>query len=322
MIEVDRPDRKARRFNGKSDPVDAEAAARAVLSGRARGIPKAKTGTVEAIRALEVVYHGSVKDRTRAINQFQALVVTAPEALRSQMRPVGFAAQLDKARRWRGVDDVVENHTRDALRELARKIRFCDEQCDRLEGQILELCAQVSPALVGTHGVGAHVAARILMAAGDNPHRMTSEAAFAKLCGACPIPASSGTTTRHRVNRGGDRRANNALHTIVTVRLRHHPATRAYATRRRAEGKTTRDVIRCLKRYVAREIYNTLTNPPHDIPTGHELRTLRHDLGLSLTAVANAVKTTPTRISNLERALTYDTDLARRCHTWLTQTTD
>lgn len=317
VIEVDRPDRKARRFEGKSDPTEAQAAARAVLSGRATGAAKTKNGVVEAIRALEVVYHGAVKDRTRAINQFKALLVTAPEALRANLRPLAFSAQLQRARRLGPADDVVEAETRLALRELAGKIKFLDAQCDRLEARIGELTAQASPALVGLSGVGPHVAAQLLAAAGDNPQRMRTEATFAKLCGACPIPASSGKTTRHRLNRGGDRRANNALFTVVLVRMRHDPATRAYAARRRAEGKTSKEIIRCLKRFIAREVYQSLTNPPDDLPTGAELRALREHQDVSLTVVASAVGTAPIRLSKLERGLVHDTRLARRCRTWL-----
>ena len=317
VIEVDRPDRKARRFEGKSDPTDAEAAARAVLSGRATGAAKTKDGVAEAVRALEVVYSGAVKDRTRAINQFKALLVTAPEQLRAKFRHGSFAAQLDRARRIHSTDDLVENETRLALRELATRIKFLDAQCDRLEPRIGELTAEASPALVGLSGVGPHVAAQLLAAVGDNPHRMSSEAAFAKLCGVCPIPASSGKTTRHRLNRGGDRRANHALFTMVLVRMRHDPRTRAYVARRRAEGKDTKEIIRCLKRFVAREVFQAITNPPDDLPSGAELRTLRQEQGVSLTLVAGALGTAPIRISMLERGLVHDTALARRCRVWL-----
>ena len=317
VVEVDRPDRKARRFEGKSDPTDAEAAARAVLSGRASGAAKTKDGLAEAVRALEVVYSGAVKDRTRAINQFKALLVTAPEQLRATLRHRSFAAQLDRARRIHGVDDVVENETRLALRELATRIKFLDAQCDRLEARIGELSAEAAPALVGLSGVGPHVAAQLLAAVGDNPHRLSSEAAFAKLCGACPIPASSGKTTRHRLNRGGDRRANNALFTMVLVRMRHDPRTRAYVARRRAEGKSTKEIIRCLKRFVAREVFQAITNPPHDLPRGAELRALRQERGVSLTLAAGALGTAPIRLSKLERGLVHDTQLARRCRAWL-----
>lgn len=318
VIEVDRPDRKARRFEGKSDPTDAEAAARAVISGRAASTPKSRDGLVEAIRTLEVVYHGAVKDRTRAINQFKALLVSAPEPLRDGFRRLALGDQLARARRFAdGRGDHVERETRWALKELARRIEFLDAQTGRLEVRIGELAAQASPALMGLCGVGPHVAARLLAAAGDNPQRMRSEAAFAKLCGACPIPASSGKTIRHRLNRGGDRRANNALFTIVLVRMRHDPATRAYVARRTAQGKTRKEIMRCLKRFVAREVFQALTNPPQDLPTGHELRQLRLQLGVSLTIVCNAVGTAPINLSRIERGLAHDTRLARRARTWL-----
>lgn len=319
VIEVDRPDRKARRFEGKSDAVDAEAAARAVLSGRAHATPKTRDGMVEAIRALEVVYHGTVKDRTRAINQFKALVVSAPERLRGQLRGLGLARQLAKARRFSlaGVD-VVEEETRRALKELARTISFLDDQASRLEARLGQLAGQAAPALVGLFGVGPHVAARVLAAAGDNPGRMRSEAAFAKLCGACPIPAGSGKTNgRHRLNRGGDRRANNALYTVVLVRMRYHGPTRAYVARRTAEGKSRPEIIRCLKRFVARDLFQAIVNPPKDLPSGHELRQRRLQAGRSLTEVSAALGTAPITISRLERGLLYDTRLARQQLDWL-----
>lgn len=175
---------------------------------------------------------------------------------------------------------------------------------------------------MGLSGVGPHVAAKLLAAAGDNPGRMRSEAAFAKLCGACPIPASSGKTKRHRLNRGGDRRANNALFTIVLVRMRHDPATRAYVARRTAEGKSRKEIMRCLKRFVAREVFAALTSPPSDLPTGHELRQLRLHVGASLAIVCNAVGTTPTRLSNIERGKVHDTRLARRARAWLAERAD
>ncbi len=323
VIEVDRPDRKARRFEGKSDPIDAEAAARAVLSGRAASTPKSRDGLVEAIRALEVVYHGAVKDRTRAINQFKALLVSAPETVRNALRPLCFADQLARARRWpEQHGDPVECETRWALKELARRIGFLDEQTDRLEARIGTLAAQASPALMGLSGVGPHVAAGLLAAAGDNPQWMRSEAAFAKLCGACPIPASSGKTSRHRLNRGGDRRANNALFTIVLVRMRHDSATRAYVARRSAEGKSRKEIMRCLKRYVVREVFQAIASPPEDLPIGGELRQLRLGLALSLSAVCNAVGTTPTRLSGIDRGQVHDTRLARRARTWLLERVD
>jgi transposase len=318
VVEVDRPDRKARRLEGKSDPSDARAAARAALSGRAAAVPKTRDGLVEAVRSLEVVHHGAVKDRTRAINQFKALLVGAPEPIRAAWRPLTFANQLQRARRLTDAhDDVVDREIRRAFKELARRIAFLHDQVDRLASRINELVSDASPALIGLSGVGPQVAAQLLAAIGDNPQRVHSEAAFAKLCGACPVPASSGKTTRHRLNRGGDRRANNALFTIVLVRMRHDPATRAYVARRTAEGKTPKEIIRCLKRFVAREVYQAIVSPPADIPTGEELRELRHNRGLSMTVLCNALGTTPARISTLERGLVHDTLLALRCRAWL-----
>lgn len=319
VIEVDRPDRKARRLEGKSDPIDAEAAARAVLAGRATGTPKSSDGPAEAIRALEIVCNGATRDRTRAINQFKALLVTAPTELREHMATMALRRQLEVARRFHNDhDNPVLAQLRFSLKALARKIAFLDDQITELEERMNALCGQAAPALAGTFGVGPHVAAKLLATIGDNPNRITSEAAFAKLCAACPIPASSGKTTRHRLNRGGDRRANNALYTIVLVRMRHHAPTRAYIARRTAEGKTRAEIIRCLKRFVAREIYNVITNPP-TIPTGHQIRQRRLQSDTTLTALANALNVAPTRLSRVERELEYNNDIATRAANWLTQ---
>lgn len=183
VVEVDRPDRKTRRFDGKSDSIDAEAAARAVLSGRARSIPKSNDGLVGAIRSLEVVCHGAVKDRTRAINQFKALLVTAPAPLRERMASMSWSRQLSAARRFRNdLDDHINANLRFSLKQLARKIAFLDDQITELETRLTELTGEAAPALAGTFGVGPHVAAKLLATVGDNPDRISSEAAFAKLC--------------------------------------------------------------------------------------------------------------------------------------------
>ncbi len=323
VIEVDRPDRKARRHDGKSDPTDAVGAARAVLSGRASAIPKSHDGAVEAIRTLEIVYHAATLDRTRAINQFKALIVTAPDGLRHRLRDgLPFVTQLGRARRFPdNHPDPLEAQTRFALRELARRIGFLNDQTRRLETRIAELVAAHAPALLGLFGVGPHAAAQLLAATGDNPHRLRSEAAFAKLCGVCPLPASSGKTTRHRLNRGGDRRANNALFTIVLVRMRYDARTRAYVERRTAQGKTRKEIMRCLKRFVAREVYTAIINPPTDLPTGTELRALRTERNLTLTAISSQFATSPINISRIERGLTHDTRLARTIRSWLLEHT-
>jgi transposase len=322
VIEVDRPDRKARRLDGKSDTVDAVAAARAVIAGRATGTPKSRDGSVEAIRQLEIVYHAASKDRTRAINQFKAIIVSAPAGLRHRLRDgLSLRNQLARARRFPdNHPDLVEQQTRFALRELARRIEFLEAHCTRLEARISELVIAYCPALIGLSCVGPHSAAQLLAAAGDNPQRVRSEAAFAKLCGACPMPASSGKTNRHRLNRGGDRRANNALFTIVLNRMQRDPVTRAYVERRTAEGKPKTEIMRCLKRYVAREIYEVLINPPTDLVTGDQIRELRTARGLSLTFVADHLSTTATHLSRLERGLTHDTKRLERIRDWLQQT--
>ena len=315
-------DRKARRFNGKTDAVDAEAAARSVLAGIATAVPKTHDGHVEAVRVLEVVHHSAVKDRTRAINQFHSLVVTAPDQLRDRFRGQTVAIQMARARRLRDLDDgdIVDAAVRLALRELAKRIHDLDTQLARLEQRLRSLIAEHAPALIGMHGVGPLVAAQLLAAVGDNPNRIRSEAAFAKLAGVCPMPASSGKTQRLRLNRGGDRRANNALHTIVLVRMRHHAPTRAYVARRLAEPepKTRPEIMRCLKRFVAREIYQAITSPPDNTATGAELRQMRTDRNLTLTTVSNAVGTSINALSRLERGIAHHTRLTRATRQWLT----
>ena len=321
VIEVNRPDRSERRFNGKDDTIDAEAAARAVLSGKATTTPKSGDGIVAAIRSLEVVYHSAVKDRTRAINQFKALLVTAPTGLRERLERETLRRQLDLARRFNNAHpDPVERQIRFAFKTLARRIGFLDEQTKELEERINTLTAEANPTLVGISGVGPHVAAQLLSTAGDNPDRIRSEAAFAKLCGACPVPASSGKTSRHRLNRGGDRRANRALFTIVLVRMRHDPRTKAYVSRRTSEGKTRKEIMRCLKRFVAREIYHALTKPDPDLITGPQIRGLRTAAGITLTELATGLGRPPIQISRIERGLDHNTTLANQANTWL-QTT-
>jgi len=321
LVEVDRPDRAARRVHGKSDPVDAEAAARAVLSGRAAGTPKTRDGIIEAIRVLQVVYRSAVRDRTATVNQFHAIVVSAPADIRDELQQMPPKQRVERARRWRdrAGDDVASRATRQALRELALRIGLLDEQASRIEADLDVLTEQAAPALRDLVGVGVHAAARLLVAVGDNPERIHSEAAFAHLCGAAPIRASSGKTNRHRLNRGGDRSANHALWRIVMVRRLYDKRTRAYVARRTAEGLSDREITRCLKRYVAREVHRAITRPIPLAPRGAELRRLRTDAGLPLRVIADQFDTTVQRLSRIERGLTRDPDLQTRVHTWLTQ---
>ena len=255
VVEVDRSDRQDRRRQGKSDPLDAVSAARAAQSGRARGASKGRDGAVEAIRALMVAKRSAAGERTRTINQARALILTGPDDLRARFTRHAPAACTALASLRPRPGDVVGYATRIALRELGRRAEFLDGQLGRLDELIGPLVTGRAPGLLAVYGVGPHTAALLLIAAGDHPGRLRSEAAWAHLCGAAPIPASSGKTVRHRLNPGGDRSANHALWRIVFTRLGSHPATRAYAERRTTEGKSKAEIIRCLKRYVAREVY-------------------------------------------------------------------
>jgi len=259
VVEVDRADRQDRHRQGKSDPLDAVSAARAAQSGRARGAPKGRDGAVEAIRALMVAKRSARAERTQTINQARALVLTGPDELRDRFAKHAAAdlvAELAALRPRPG--DVPGYATRIALRELGRRAEFLDAQIARLDERIIPLVAARAPGLLALYGVGADTAALLLIAAGDHPERLRSEAAWAHLCGTAPIPASSGKVTRWRLNPGGNREANHALWRIVITRMSSHPPTRAYVDRRTKEGLSKKETIRCLKRYVAREVYHHL----------------------------------------------------------------
>ena len=259
VVEVDRSDRQDRRRQGKSDPLDAVSAARAAQSGRARGAPKGRDGAVEAIRALMVAKRSARSERVQTINQARALVLTGPDDLRTRFAghtAAGLVSGLASLRPRPG--DVVGYATRIALRELGRRAEFLDGQLERLDELIAPLVAARAPGLLALHGVGPDTAALLLVAAGDHPERLRSEAAWAHLCAAAPIPASSGKVIRHRLNPGGDRQANHALWRIVLTRMSAHPPTLTYVERRTKEGLSKKEIIRCLKRYVAREVYRQL----------------------------------------------------------------
>ncbi|HEX5095428.1 MAG TPA: IS110 family transposase [Acidimicrobiia bacterium] len=263
VVEVDRPNRQRRRRHGKSDPTDAEAAARAALAHDATTIPKSRDGNVEMIRALRVARRSAIKARTQAANQLHALVVNAPDTLRAQLRTLNTNQLIEHAANFRaGSMTTPAAAIKLALHEIARRHRHLSGEIIRLDAHLDELVKATAPQLVARRGVGTDTAGALLVATGDNPHRLANERSFAALCGASPRDASSGKQQRHRLNRGGDRQANHALWRIVMVRMSCDPATKAYIARRRAEGKTTREAIRCLKRYVAREIYQALHLTP------------------------------------------------------------
>jgi transposase len=259
VVEVDRSDRQDRRRQGKSDPLDAVSAARAAQSGRARGAPKGRDGAVEAIRALMVAKRSARAERTQTVNQARSLLVTGPDDLRARFAGHTVAALVSELATLRPrPGDVVGYATRIALRELGRRAEFLDSQLERLDELIVPLVTVRAPGLLALLGVGPDTAALLLIAAGDHPARLRSEAAWAHLCAAAPIPASSGKVTRHRLNPGGNREANHALWRIVITRMSAHAPTRAYVERRSEQGLSKKEIIRCLKRYVAREVYRHL----------------------------------------------------------------
>ncbi|MEU5062227.1 MULTISPECIES: IS110 family transposase [unclassified Streptomyces] len=256
VTEVNQPDKAARRRHGKSDPVDAEAAARAVLSGRATAIPKSADGPAEDLRAYKIAKDSAVKARTQTINQLKAVLVTAPSELRERLSP------LSNPRLIAACADLNVSPSSGAiaytLRLPARRIQNLTAEVRDLTRRMTITLHSHAPKLLEIQGVGPDSAAALLVAAGDNPERFSSEASFAALCGVSPVERSSGKTHRRRLNRGGDRQANAALYRITQSRLRWDPRTQAYLERRTRDGKSRREIIRCLKRYIAREIYRHL----------------------------------------------------------------
>jgi len=261
VSEVIRPKRRDQYRAGKSDPIDAEAA-RAVLAGTATGQPKSADGEVEMIRTLRITRRSAVKARVGAANQLQNLLITAPEGLKSELCGLSTTRLVAIASRFRPGPNPsdVEAATKFALRSVARRYQRLSEEISELDEQLDRLVTEAAPELVAVEGVGTDTAASLLIAAGDNPERLENEAAFAHLCGAAPIPASSGKHVRHRLNRHGNRDANRALYVIAVCRMNRDERTRSYVAKRTAEGKSKKEIIRCLKRYIAREIYRVLSS--------------------------------------------------------------
>jgi transposase len=261
VVEVDRPNRQHRRRVGKSDDTDAISAARAALSGSASVVPKTRDGRVEEIRILLVARRSGREQRIQTLNQLRHLIFTAPEPIRARFKDrckAGLITEVAKLRPRQG-SDPISYTTLMVMRGLARRIQHVDDEMRVIDSRLSNLIGETAPSLLECYGVGIDTAASLLVTAGDNPERLRSEASWAHLCGVTPIPASSGKTTRHRLNRGGDRHANAALYRIVLTRMSSDPRTRTYVTRRRAEGRSNREIIRCLKRYVARETFKHLT---------------------------------------------------------------
>jgi transposase len=259
VVEVSHCDRHKRRTDGKNDALDAESAARSALAGTATAIPKTADGTAEMVRQLKIARDTAVKARSAAMIALETLIVNAPDALREELEPLGDRLLIERCaqfapQRLRTPAATAEH----ALRALALRWRMLAAEIAEHDTVLDALTAEAVPTLRAAFGIGTDAVAEMLIIAGDNPSRIRSDAAFAKLCGACPIPASSGLTHRHRLFHGGHRQANAALYRIGIMRLRWHRPTIDYVARRTAEGLSKKDIIRCLKRFVAREVYRAL----------------------------------------------------------------
>ena len=316
VAEINRSDRAGRRRQGKSDPLDAYAAARAALAGHGLAVPKDQT--TSALRAILTARRGAVKARTAAINQIKALLITAPAELRERYRRHTTTTLIRALARCRPA--AYADSTTVAMliccKALAQRIAFLEDQDRTLTAELDRLVTAINPGLRAAYGVGPDTAAQLIITAGTNPHRLHNEAAFAMLCGTAPIPASSGKTNRHRLSRGGDRAANNALHRIALVRMSSDERTRAYVTAQLAKGRSKLDILRLLKRAVAREAFRLLTQPCA-VDDYSDLRPARQAKNITLSLVADHFGVWPNDISRLERGLKRDDTLAANYRLWL-----
>ncbi|WP_280490818.1 IS110 family transposase [Nocardia asiatica] len=314
--EVIRPKRSVRRRHGKSDPIDAYAAARAVLSGDTDAAPKSEQ--VHALRALNNTRRSAVKASTAAMNQIHHLLVTAPTKIREKYRGLEGKALITAllAARPSGTDPV-GRVVLTTLRTLARRHRFLTDQANDLQQQLRDLVKATNPHLLSLHGVGPNTAAQLMVTAGANPDRLRSEASFAALCGTAPVPASSGKTRRYRLSRGGDRTANHALHTTALVRMSSHARTREFVRAQRTKGRNDPEILRILKRAIAREVFKSLARGLA-APGLDDLRPARQTKNIPLSTAAAAMGTYITKIARTELGTYPDYELAERYRTWLT----
>lgn len=260
VIEVNRPDRTQRRQTGKSDPADAYAAAHAVRTGRATTPPKLNHGPIEQLRLLKTLRDSAVKTRTATINQIRSIIRTAPADLADQLHGLTQQRLITTLTRFRphATTDPTLATTKAVLNRLAHRWQHTNAEITTTDRDLARILTQIAPELLERDSIGTQTAAQLLITAGTNPDRLHHEAAFARLTGVAPIPASSGKTRRHRLHRGGDRQANHALWRIAFNRTQRHAATQAYLTRRRAEQLSDKEILRCLKRAIVREIYPDL----------------------------------------------------------------
>lgn len=320
VVEVNRPNRQERRLHGKSDPLDAYQAAHAVLAGRGTSVPKSRDGHVEAIRVLRTARTSALRSRTAVLGQISSVLVTAPEELRAKYRGHTVAARLKALASSRPVGECDDPATATAitLKRLAKRHQYLTKELGDCDAELAQIIGAHAPALTQINGVGTAVASQLLVTVGDNAERLTSEAQFAALTGVAPIPASSGKTTRHRLSRGGDRAANSAIHHIALVRMSTDARTKAYVAKRTEEGMSKREIMRCLKRYIAREVFRTLRNP-RPIPATNDLRPQRQAKHVTQIAAARHFGVWSTAISRIEKGVSRDHDLTNRYREWLNQ---
>jgi len=317
VFEVVRPERSVRRREGKSDPLDAYQAAHAVLTGRATAA--AKTADITALRALHNARRSAVKARAAAQVQIGQQLVTSPVRLREKYRdltPKRLIKLLASCRPGNHAD-LEERLVLTALKSIAQRHQCLTEEIVKLDAELTALIEHTAPHLLHLHGVGNTTAAQLLITVGGNPDRLRSEASFAALCGTAPVPASSGKTTRHRLSRGGDRRANSALHTIALARMRNHPPTKQFVQRHRGRGRSTPEILRILKRAIAREMFKQLTRPHQDLGVG-DLRPARQAKNITIDAAATALGLAPITISRTERGRFITPEVVTRYRAWLT----
>lgn len=316
VLEVTRAVKSTRRLKGKSDPLDAYSAARTALAGDGLAIPKADA--TAGLRALHLARRSAIKHRTAVINQIKAMLISAPDTVREKYRGSTTLKMIEAIARCRpdAQADPWAQSVLTAAKMLAQRVQFLESQAEALGAQIDAIVTDANPGLRAAYGVGADTAAQLLITAGANPHRLHSEAAFAALCGVAPVPASSGKTNRHRLSRGGDRAANNALFRIALVRMSHHQPTKNYVQRQSALGHTRMEILRKLKRAIAREVFKLLTRQIA-VPEYTDLRPTRQAKNITLTAAANNFGVWPTVISRVERGLQRDDEFADRYRNWL-----
>lgn len=316
IVEVTRAVKSTRRLKGKSDPLDAYGAARTALAGH--GLATPKDDATSGLRALHIARRSAVKHRTAVINQIKAMLVSAPDSVREKYRGLTTLKLIEAIARCRpeAQTEPWAQSVLTAAKMLAQRVHFLETQAEALQAQIDAIVTQANPGLRAAYGVGADTAAQLLITAGTNPHRLHSEAAFAALCGTAPVPASSGKTHRHRLSRGGDRAANNALHRIALVRMSCHQPTKDYAQRQLTKGHNRMEILRKLKRAIAREIFKLLTRQIA-VPEYNDLRPARQAKKITLTAAANHFGVWPTVISRIERGLQRDDTFSERYRNWL-----